>query len=98
MPPELFGWADDVTTYDYDPDEARRLIAASGVTNLTLPFWYPTDVSRPYMPNPQANWELIKADQGRRLHDRAEVGAVEPGLPRRHPDRRDADVPAGLDR
>ncbi len=62
MPPELFGWADDVTTYEYDPDEARRLIAESGVTNLTLPFWYPTDVSRPYMPNPQANWELIKAD------------------------------------
>ena len=45
MPPELFGWADDVTTYDYDPDEARRCIAESGVTNLTLQFWYPTDVS-----------------------------------------------------
>ena len=65
MPPELFGWADDVTVYDYNPDEARSLIQAAqaeGVTNLTLPFWYPTDVSRPYMPNPQANWELIKAD------------------------------------
>ncbi len=65
MPPELFGWADDVTTYEYDPDEARSLIAqaqSEGVTNLTLPFWYPTDVSRPYMPNPQQNWELIKAD------------------------------------
>jgi peptide/nickel transport system substrate-binding protein len=62
QPPELFGWAADVTTYDYNPDEAQRLIAASGVTNLTLPFWYPTDVSRPYMPNPQANWELIRAD------------------------------------
>ena len=62
MPPELFGWADDVTVYDYDPDEARRLIAESGVTDLTLQFWYPTDVSRPYMPNPQANWELITAD------------------------------------
>ena len=62
MPPELFGWADDVTTYDYDPDRARELIAESGVTDLTLPFWYPTDVSRPYMPNPQANFELIKAD------------------------------------
>jgi peptide/nickel transport system substrate-binding protein len=62
QPPELFGWADDVATYDYNPDRARQLIAESGVTNLTLPFWYPTDVSRPYMPNPQANWELIKAD------------------------------------
>ena len=62
MPPELFGWADDVTVYDYDPEEAQRLIAESGVTDLTLEFWYPTDVSRPYMPNPQANWELITAD------------------------------------
>ncbi len=62
MPPELFGWADDVTTYDYDPDLARDLIAQSGVTNLTLPFWYPTDVTRPYMPNAQANWELMAAD------------------------------------
>jgi peptide/nickel transport system substrate-binding protein len=62
MPPELFGWAEDVTTYDYDPDRARELIAESGVTDLTLPFWYPTDVSRPYMPNPQANFELITAD------------------------------------
>ncbi len=62
MPPELFGWADDVTVYEYDPDEARRLIAESGVTDLTLDFWYPTDVSRPYMPDPQANWELITAD------------------------------------
>ena len=62
MPPELFGWADDVTTYDYDPARAEELIAESGVTDLTLEFWYPTDVSRPYMPNPQANFELIKAD------------------------------------
>ncbi|HEX5994231.1 MAG TPA: ABC transporter substrate-binding protein [Jiangellales bacterium] len=62
MPPELFGWAEDVPTYEYDPDRARQLIEESGVTDLTLQFWYPTDVSRPYMPNPQANWELITAD------------------------------------
>jgi peptide/nickel transport system substrate-binding protein len=62
MPPELFGWAEDVTTYDYDPELAKQLIAESGVTDLTLQFWYPTDVSRPYMPNPQANFELIKSD------------------------------------
>ena len=62
MPPDLFGYADDVTEYEYDPERAQQLIAESGVTDLTLDFWYPTDVSRPYMPNPQANWELMRTD------------------------------------
>ncbi len=62
MPPALFGYSDDVPTYDYDPDEARRLIEESGVSNPTLEFWYPTDVSRPYMPDPAANFQLMKAD------------------------------------
>ena len=62
QPPALFGYNEDVTTYDYDPDRAKQLIAESGVTNLTLEFFYPTDVSRPYMPDPVANFELMKAD------------------------------------
>ena len=63
MPPELFGYADDVTTYDYDVEKAKQLIAESGVpAPVTLRFAYPTDVSRPYMPNPQANFEAMKAD------------------------------------
>ena len=31
MPPEVFGYADDVPTYDYDVAKAKELIAASGV-------------------------------------------------------------------
>jgi peptide/nickel transport system substrate-binding protein len=62
MPPELFGWSDGVEEYAYDPDMARQLLADSGVTNPTIEFWYPTDVSRPYMPDPEGNFELIKAD------------------------------------
>lgn len=62
QPPELFGWSDAVPTYDYDVERAKALVAESGVANPTLEFWYPTDVSRPYMPNAQANWELIKTD------------------------------------
>lgn len=62
MPPQLFGYADDVTTYDYDVEKAKSLIAESGVTNPTLEFWYPTDVSRPYMPNPQANFQAFQTD------------------------------------
>jgi len=62
MPPEVIGYADDVTEYPYDPDRARQLIEESGVTNPTVEFWYPTDVSRPYMPDPAANFQLFKAD------------------------------------
>jgi peptide/nickel transport system substrate-binding protein len=62
MPPELFGYSKDVKTYEYSVDKAKSLIAESGVTNPTLEFWYPTDVSRPYMPNPTDNFQAIKAD------------------------------------
>ncbi|PSK93824.1 peptide/nickel transport system substrate-binding protein [Haloactinopolyspora alba] len=62
MPPELFGYSENVPTYEYDPQKAEQLIAESGVTDLTIDFWYPTDVSRPYMPNAEANWEMIRSD------------------------------------
>ncbi len=62
MPPELFGYAEDVPKYAYDVDRAKQLIAESGVKNPTLEFWYPTDVSRPYMPDPGANFQAFKAD------------------------------------
>jgi peptide/nickel transport system substrate-binding protein len=62
MPPEVFGYADDVPTYSYDPAKAKSLLAEAGVANPTIVFWYPTDVSRPYMPNPEANYQLMKAD------------------------------------
>ena len=62
QPPEVFGYADDVTKYDYDPEKAKSLLAAAGQSNLTLEFWYPSGVSRPYMPDPAANFQLMKAD------------------------------------
>lgn len=62
MPPQLFGWSADVPQYTYDPNKAKQLIAESGVTDLTLEFYYPSDVSRPYMPDPTANFEAFKAD------------------------------------
>ena len=62
QPPELFGWSDSVEEYAYDPAMAEQLLADSGVANPTIEFWYPTDVSRPYMPDPEGNFELIKAD------------------------------------
>ncbi len=62
MPPQLFGWSDSVTDYSYDPEKAKQLIEESGVTDLTIEFYYPSDVSRPYMPDPTANFEAFKAD------------------------------------
>jgi peptide/nickel transport system substrate-binding protein len=63
QPPELFGWADDVTEYEYDPDKAKQLLEDAGYTlPVEIQFAFPTNVSRPYMPDPQANYEAMKED------------------------------------
>jgi peptide/nickel transport system substrate-binding protein len=62
MPPSLFGYADDVMTYTYDPAKAKSLLQKAGVQMpLQVDFWYPTDVSRPYMPDPKRNFEAFAA-------------------------------------
>ncbi|KQZ86302.1 peptide ABC transporter substrate-binding protein [Microbacterium sp. Root166] len=56
MPPAVIGWNEDVTTYEYDPEAAKALLAEAGFDEanpLTLQFNYPVNVSRPYMPNPE---------------------------------------------
>lgn len=59
MPPTVDGWAEDVTTYDYDPERARQLLQEAGAEGTTLRFFYPTDVSRPYLPDPAAMYQVI---------------------------------------
>jgi len=62
MPPDLFGYADDVTQYEYDPARSQELLEEAGVTTpLEITFCYPTDVARPYMPDPQRNFEAFAA-------------------------------------
>jgi peptide/nickel transport system substrate-binding protein len=62
MPPEVVGYADDVPTYEYDPEKAKQILTDAGLTlPVPLEFWYPTDVSRPYMPDPKRNFEAFKA-------------------------------------
>lgn len=48
----------------YDPQKAKDLIAASGVPadQLKLTFYYPSDVARPYMPDPKGLAEAIARD------------------------------------
>jgi peptide/nickel transport system substrate-binding protein len=62
MPSSLFGYADDVMTYTYDPAKAKSLLQKAGVSiPLKVDFWYPTDISRPYMPDPKRNFEAFAA-------------------------------------
>ncbi|HET7855008.1 MAG TPA: ABC transporter substrate-binding protein [Gaiellaceae bacterium] len=60
MPPEVEGYADSVPEYSYDPDKAKQLLQEAGLTlPVKVDFWYPSDVSRPYMPNPKNNFEAF---------------------------------------
>jgi peptide/nickel transport system substrate-binding protein len=62
QPPSLFGYTNKVTKYAYNPTKARQLLNSS---NCKVPckvdFWYPTDVTRPYMPDPKRNFEAFAA-------------------------------------
>jgi peptide/nickel transport system substrate-binding protein len=58
VPPEIVGYADDVKEYPYDPEKAKQLLRQAGLTlPVKIDFWYPSDVSRPYMPDPKRNFE-----------------------------------------
>jgi peptide/nickel transport system substrate-binding protein len=62
MPPEVVGYADDVTEYEFDPEKSKQLLQEAGLTlPVAIEFWYPSDVSRPYMPDPKRNFEAFKA-------------------------------------
>jgi len=61
-PDTVDGWTDDVEKYAYDAQKARDLLAEAGQSNLTLNFWWPTDVTRPYMPDPRSVFTAFKAD------------------------------------
>jgi len=52
VPEETDGYTDEVEKHEYDVEEAKRLLKEAGAEDLTLKFYVPTEVSRPYMPNP----------------------------------------------
>ena len=65
LPPSS-GWYDavlqGVTPDVFDPDAARQLLADAGFTAdnpATVHFWFPTEVTRPYMPDPAGLHEAV---------------------------------------
>jgi peptide/nickel transport system substrate-binding protein len=63
LPPSLVGYAKKgVPAYKYDPAKSISLLKQAGLTPpVKVDFWWPTSVSRPYMPDPQRNFEAFKA-------------------------------------
>jgi len=63
LPPALFGNAKTgVPAYPYDPEKAKALLKQAGLTlPVKVDFYYPTNVSRPYMPTPDRNFQAFSA-------------------------------------
>ena len=62
QPPSLFGYSNKVKKYAYNPTKARQLLNSSSChVPCKVDFWYPTAVTRPYMPDPQRNFEAFSA-------------------------------------
>ena len=61
-PPNVEGYAKDVRQYPHDPAKAKQLLAEAGVSNLTVTFYWPSEVTRPYMPDPQGIFNALAED------------------------------------
>lgn len=64
--PPTSGWYEsvcgNVPTFEYDPEGARAKLEEAGFTAdnpATVQFWFPTEVTRPYMPDPAGLHQAI---------------------------------------
>jgi peptide/nickel transport system substrate-binding protein len=60
--PPNFKYVKPLGLPEYNPDMAKSLIAESGETDLSIDFYYPSDIARPYMPDPKGEFEAITRD------------------------------------
>ncbi len=62
MPDTVSGYNTSLEPYAYDPAQAKKLLAEAGAEGMELTFAYPSEVSRPYMPDPEKIYEALRTD------------------------------------
>lgn len=61
-PDSVNGYAKDVKKYQHDPQKAKQLLKEAGAENLEVDFYWPTEVTRPYLPDPQGIFNALAED------------------------------------
>ncbi len=61
IPPTIWSYKADLKDDPYDPEAAKAMLEAEGVTNLDMKIWA-MPVQRPYNPNAKRMAELMQAD------------------------------------
>ncbi|HRC40774.1 ABC transporter substrate-binding protein [Nostocoides sp.] len=62
MPETVAGYNTSLAPMAYDVEKAKALLKEAGAEGMTLQFAYPSEVSRPYMPDPQKIHDALRAD------------------------------------
>jgi len=62
MPEAVSGYNTSLEPYAYDPEKAKSLLKEAGAEGMKLTFAFPTEVSRPYMPDPQKIHDAFAKD------------------------------------
>jgi peptide/nickel transport system substrate-binding protein len=62
LPPAIPGYEPNVRKYAFNPEQSKRLLRQAGLSlPVKIDFYWPTNVSRPYMPSPNLNAAAFKA-------------------------------------
>jgi dipeptide transport system substrate-binding protein len=61
IPPTMWSYDETTADHEYNPEKAKEMLAAAGVTSLDTDLWW-MPVQRPYNPNAKRMAEMMQAD------------------------------------